>query len=301
MSRQSPSPRLPSFAAGALIESPTCLKNRMESVAIVLARAGSKGVPGKNRAPVAGKPCVLWTIEQAQASERVGLVAVSTDDAAVKRQARRAGCIVVDRPAELATDKATVDDAARHAVAALEASGALARIGDGLKIVILYANVPVRPAGLIDGALDLLERSGCDSVQSYAQVGKFHPYWTARVDARSGEVTPWQGKVLNHGIFRRQDLPPAFIPDGGVIALTRRALFCKVKGVAKGPHAFFGRARRGIINPEGSVIDIDSPIDLLLAGSVLGAARASKPAKKRPRPRRVAPHKRAPLNAPNER
>src|SRR5262249_31660711 len=149
-------------------------------------------------------------------------------------------------------DTARVDDATRHAVEALSASPGLPA-SSSLPIVILYGNVPVRPAGLIDSAVRLLVSSKCDSVQSYSPVGKFHPWWTARVDPASGQVRPWEGKVLNHGVFRRQDLPPAFIPDGGVLVVTRRALFGQVADADPGPHAFLGKDRRGVINPEGAV------------------------------------------------
>lgn len=237
----------------------------MGALAVILARAGSKGVPGKNTAPVGGRPCIAWTIEHAQQANSVSRIAVSTDCPEARRIALDMGGEVVERPADLASDRATVDDGARHAVRALGA--------ECDPVVILYANVPVRPAGLIDRALAMLEEQGADSVQSYAPVGKYHPWWTARVDAASGAVRPWEGEVLNHGVFRRQDLPPAHIPDGGVIAVTREALFCEL-GVAPGPHAFFGREerRRGVINPEGSVIDIDSHTDLLVADAVLRAA-----------------------------
>ncbi len=232
----------------------------MDAVAIILARGGSKGVPGKNAALVAGKPCIAWTIEAARGASAVARVAVSTDDARLAAIAREHSAEVVERPPDLAIDTARVDDAARHAARSIAAEG---------PFVILYGNVPVRPPGLIDAALGLLLRSGCDSVQSYAPVGKHHPWWTARVDPASGLVRPWEGDLLNHGIHRRQDLPPAHIPDGGVIALTRRALMLEIPGIPPGPHAFFGSDRRGVINPEGSVVDIDSPTDLLVADAVL--------------------------------
>ena len=114
-------------------------------------------------------------------------------------------------------------------------------------IAILYANVPVRPPDKPDRALaelanDRPGRPPADSVQSYLGVGKHHPWWTARIDPDSAGVSP-QGNTLNHGVFRRQDLPPAFIPDGGVIA-TREALMLEIQsGVSPGPHAFF-RTRR---------------------------------------------------------
>lgn len=232
---------------------------------IILARAGSKGVPGKNHAMVGGRACIEWTIDAAKAAQSVTHIGVSTDSPEVAAVAAKAGCTVITRPSDLASDTATVDAAARHAVQNWTLTPAATHV------VVLYANVPIRPAGLIDRAVELLRSSGCDSVQSYAPVGKYHPWWTARLDA-SGQVRAWEGEVLNHNIFRRQDLPPAYIPDGGIIAVSRRALMLEIPGVPAGPHAFFGLDRRGVINPEGSVVDIDSPVDLVVADTLLRRA-----------------------------
>jgi N-acylneuraminate cytidylyltransferase len=173
------------------------------------------------------------------------------------------GAAVVERPAELAGDAASVDAGVRHAASAIELGGA--------PVVILYANVPVRPPRLIDRALELLAEPDVDSVQSFTAVGKHHPWWTCRVDAETGRVEAWDGGPLFHGVYRRQGLAPAFIPDGGVIAVTRDALFLEVDGVPQGPHAFLGREqnRRGVMTEPGDVIDIDSPIDLRVADAVL--------------------------------
>jgi N-acylneuraminate cytidylyltransferase len=242
-------------------------------MAVILARGGSKGVPGKNIAPVAGRPCIAWTIDAARAARGISRIVVSTDGLRIAAIAREMGTELVMRPADLASDTARVDDAARHAVREAERAG---HAWSG-PLVILYANVPVRPAGLIDRALTMLEESGCDSVQSYAPVGKHHPWWMTRIDA-DGSVRPWEGEVLNHGVYRRQDLPPALVPDGGVIALTRAALLGEIAGVEPGPHAFFGRDRRGVINPEGGVVDIDTPLDLVVADAVL-RQQAGQPAR----------------------
>lgn len=230
-----------------------------DAIAIVLARGGSKGLPGKNTASVAGKPCVLWTIEAAVNAGSIARVVVSSDDAQALEIARSHGCEVVERPDTLAHDTATIDDAARHASEAVGSPGG--------PIVILYANVPVRPERLIDDAVKMLVESGCDSVQSYAKVGKHHPWWTVRV-GDDGQVKPWEGEVLYHNCFRRQDLPAAMVPDGGVIALTGDALMCRV-GAPEGPHCFLGNDRRGVITNEGDVIDIDSRIDQLVADAIL--------------------------------
>jgi CMP-N-acetylneuraminic acid synthetase len=229
------------------------------AIAIILARAGSKGLPGKNTLPVAGKPCALWTIEAATHSATIGRVVVSSDDAGVLELARAHGCEGVERPAALAHDTATIDDAARHAYESIGSPQA--------PVVILYANVPVRPRSLIDDAVEMLRETGCDSVQSYARIGKHHPWWTVRV-GEDGQVRPWEGDVLYHNCFRRQDLPAAMVPDGGVMALTPDALMRRV-GASEGPHCFLGNDRRGVITDEGDVIDIDSRIDLLVADAVL--------------------------------
>jgi N-acylneuraminate cytidylyltransferase len=242
---------------------------RAFTLGIVLGRAGSKGLPGKNMLPVGGKPCAQWSVEHLQRSSRVDAIAVSSDAPEMLALARTMGVDAVDRPEQLASDHATVDDAARDALLRWEAQ----RAERADRIVILYANVPVRPTSLTDTALDLLGSSGCDSVQSYAPVGKYHPWWTAVVEESSGAVRPWEGELLNHGVYRRQDLPPAHIPDGGVIALTREALLLDIPGVPAGPHAFFGSDRRGIISAEGSVIDIDTAADRARAEAALREAR----------------------------
>jgi len=241
----------------------------MRTLALILARAGSKGVPGKNRAIVAGRPCCAWTIDDARDARLVSRIALSTDDPELQRLGLQSGVDVVARPAELATDHAPVDEAARHAVAALDGPAPDA-------VVILYANVPVRPRGLIDRAIATLAETGADSVQSYASVGKHHPWWTARLDERTGRVEPWEGERLNHGVHRRQDLPPAYVPDGGVLAVATRALRLEIDGVEPGPHAFFGRDRRGVATAAGEVVDIDAPRDLALAEAAL-AERLADP------------------------
>lgn len=241
----------------------------MNATAIILGRGGSKGLPRKNLLTIAGKACVQWTIDAARTAASVSRVAVSSDDEEMLAIAAASGAIAIKRPADLASDTARVDDAARHAVRMLMDQG---RHRPADPVVVLYANVPVRPADCIDRAVERLVETGCDSVQSYQGAGKHHPWWTARV-GEDGVVRPWEGEVLNHGVFRRQDLPPAFVPDGAVIALTTRALMLEIAGVTPGPHAFFGKDRRGIVNAEGSVVDIDTRADLMVAEAMLRGGR----------------------------
>lgn len=228
-------------------------------LAVVIGRAGSKGLPRKNALPVAGIPMIARTVRFARASGRIDRTIVSTDGAEIAAIAHDEGVDVFLRPDEVSHDTATVDSAVRHAVLA---SGSRAEI-----VVILYANVPVRPADLADRAVALLESSGADSVQSYYRVGKTHPYWMSRLD---GEARVSQ--FVENRIYRRQELPPLFMPDGGVIAVRRASLFDVREGE---PHAFFGRDRRGVETREGDVIDVDSALDLAVAEAILRDREAS--------------------------
>lgn len=234
----------------------------MNALAVILARAGSKGVPGKNRAIVGGRVCVSWTIDFAKQSAGVERVVLTSDDTDLLQVAMSSGIDVVLRPLTLASDTASVEDTVRHAVESVGWRDA--------PVAVLYGNVPVRPADLLDRALRVMEETGADSVQSYSPVGKHHPWWTVRV-GEDGAATPWEGDVINHGVDRRQDLPAAHIPDGGVLVVSCDALFHRIDGAPKGPHRFLGADRRAVVSPEGSVIDIDEPIDLIVADATLRA------------------------------
>jgi len=252
--------------------------NRRNVLGIILARGGSKGVPNKNLRVLNGRPCIAWTVDHAVRSETLSHVLVSSDDVQILREASAGGVETDLRPPEEATDNATIDAAARGA---LDRWMSTSRVTPDA-VAVLYGNVPVRPKDLTDRAVAMLLETSCDSVQSYAPVGKRHPWWTARVDA-SGRVRPWEGETLNNGVFRRQDLPPAFVPDGGALVVSLPALRLERAERDMGPHGFLGRDRRGILTEDGEVIDIDSEVDLLVAEAILSARSegAGKPVRER--------------------
>lgn len=225
----------------------------LTALAVIIGRSGSKGLPDKNARLLLDRPMICHTIEDAQSANFIGRVIVSTDGDAIAAAAESMNVQVIRRPAELANDTATVDSAVRHAVLAIESTDPI--------IVILYANVPVRPDDLIDRAIETLITTGADSVQSYSDVGKHHPYWMVKIDDE-GRVSP----NIANTIYRRQDLPPLFLPDGGVIAVRRESLFTIVDGQ---PHAFLGKDRRGIISPAGFVIDVDAEADFRVAEAAI--------------------------------
>ncbi len=232
----------------------------MTCLGVILARAGSKGFPDKCLRVLAGKPVIAYTFEHAIASRRLSSVVLTTDSEPAKAFAREAGIQVIDRPAELATDTATVDAAARHAVETFESDGAVPVD----VVVLLYGNIPVRADGLIDRAIEHLAASGADSVRSVAPVSKQHPDWLHRLEGdRMQQFRP-------NSIHRRQDLSPLYYHDGAVAVVTRRALF----GALDAPddyQAFLGADRRALVQRPEDAVDIDEPIDLYVAEAVLRA------------------------------
>lgn len=224
-------------------------------LAVILARAGSKGLPSKNVLPIAGRPMIAYTLAEAKAARRIDDVCVTTDLPKAADVARFMGVFIVDRPAELAGDTATVDSAVRHAVEVYERTERPVT-----HVAILYGNVPVRSPGIIDTAVEHLIQSRCDSVRSVKPVDKQHPDWLHRLD--DDRLIQYR----KNSIYRRQDLERLYYHDGAVLAVTRTSLFVTSPDDA---HAFLGGDRRAVISEGGPTVDVDSPEDLALAEAII--------------------------------
>jgi CMP-N,N'-diacetyllegionaminic acid synthase len=225
---------------------------------VVLARAGSKGLPNKHLLTLMGRPVVSYTLDHAREAERLTRVVVSSDCPLVRRFGTVNGFDAIGRPPELATDDAGVQDVLLHAVDTVEGDGSF--YAD--VVVVLYGNVPVRPAGVIDRAVDLLADTGADSVRSFAPVGKWHPAWMSRLH---GDVVE---PVIRGSVHRRQDLEPLVLHDGAVVAVTRSSLD-RGRTRRTDPHAFFGVDRRGFEVGAGETVEVDARRDLYIAEAVL--------------------------------
>ncbi|MHC4065356.1 MAG: N-acetylneuraminate synthase family protein, partial [Planctomycetota bacterium] len=221
-----------------------------------------KGLPDKCVRPLLGRPVIDYTFDHAQTAKSLDAIVLSSDSEAAQRLARGRGIAVVDRPAKLAGDTATVDDVARHALRAFErTAGRTVEV-----VVLLYGNIPIRADGFIDRAVRHLIDTGADSVRTVAPVTKQHPDWVHRLDGdRMSQFRP-------NSIYRRQDLEPFYYHDGAVVAVTRAALFAapRWEGDFQG---FLGDDRRAITQQPEDSVDIDGPLDFHIAEALLRADR----------------------------
>ena len=174
------------------------------ALALIPARGGSKGIPGKNLQKVEGVPLVCRSIRAAQASLGVGRVMVSTDDDAIASAAENEGAGVIQRPAAIAGDTASSESALLHALDILEQQGPLET-----SLVFLQCTSPFTTGAQIDAVLAALQSEHCNS--SFA-VTPWHGFlW--RADGQGINHDPGQPRQ------RRQDLEPAFLETGAIYAM----------------------------------------------------------------------------------
>lgn len=188
------------------------------AIAIIPARAGSKGLPGKNIKALCGKPLIAWSIEKALQSRYVDEVLVSTDSEDIARLAVEHGAKAPFlRPPELSTDSATTLSAVQHALDYYRASSA--RAFD--IVVLLEPTSPLREDADIDRMLERLAAKWIDfdSIVSMGQVRE-HPSIMKRVTG--GEIEPFCPVLAQ--TTRRQDNEAAYFPYGVAYIVKTRSL-----------------------------------------------------------------------------
>lgn len=181
-------------------------------LALVPARAGSKGLPGKNIRMLHGKPLLGWPIAAAKASRYVDKVVVSTDSAEYAQIARECGAEVpVLRPKHLAEDTAPSSAAIVHMLDVLEAGGESYDY-----IVLLEPTSPLTEGGDVDAALESLVEKGAiaDAVVGVSELISSHPAFAVR-KLPDGRLEPYSELDFTR-LPRRQDVAPVYALDGSL-------------------------------------------------------------------------------------
>ena len=210
-------------------------------LALIPARGGSKGLPGKNILSVNGRPLLAWTVEAALGSRCVDRTVISSDDDAILQAARACGCEVpFRRPAALATDSATSIDVALHALDSLPEHDI---------VVLLQPTSPLRSAADIDSACERLVDPHVSSCVSVCPVEQ-SPYWMYRLgaDAILEPLLETPGSAA-----RRQDLPLVYTLNGAVYAARTKWL--------RQSRSFVGSGTVAHVMPRERSIDIDTRDD----------------------------------------
>jgi CMP-N,N'-diacetyllegionaminic acid synthase len=229
----------------------------MSIVAVIPARGGSKGIPRKNLAQIAGKPLIAYTIEAARKATSLDRVLVSTDDGEIANAARNLGVEAPFlRPPALADDTTPMLAVLEHALTWLEFQGVSIEA-----LVLLQPTSPLRRAEHIDEAVALFRTSSATSVVSVVEVPhQFNPVSVMSIS--NGLLQPFLGQDAL--IKRRQDKPRVFARNGPAV------LVCQPVTLKRGD--LYGQCCVPYMMSEQDSIDIDEPHDLNAAEAAILAA-----------------------------
>lgn len=227
----------------------------MKILAVIPARGGSKGVPGKNIRSILGKPLIYYTLDCAMKSKMITDIVVSTDNEVIREIAINFGAQApFIRPAELATDNALAIHTIQHAVREME----MRKKMKYHYIIMLQPTSPLKTAEDIDQALQKLISENADGIISVVNVDNNHPMKMkvfTKPETNSGKLIDYATPPFEN--CPRQLLPPVYIVNGAIYATKRDVLMNK--GTFQGDYCL------GFIMPAQKSINIDTEFDFLLA------------------------------------
>ena len=226
----------------------------MKIAAFILARAGSKGLPGKNIIDFMGKPLIAWSIDAARGCSHVTDIIVSTDGEKIAQAARDYNCDVMMRGEALSNDTALPKDAIRYHLSQMDVQPDIT--------VLLQPTSPLRAADDITNCLTPILSEGYDSAATFMKAPK-SPYhaWTEDSGTPSPFVegfNPWQP---------RQALAPTYCLNGACYAVKTDVF------LADNTHSFLPGKAKMVVMPDERSVDIDTKLDLDIAAAIYKATR----------------------------
>ena len=212
-------------------------------LAVIPARGGSKGVPGKNIRILNGKPLIQWTIDAAKKSRHIERLILSSDDDAIINVALGLGCEVpFKRPSCLAQDDTPGIDPILHSISQLPGYD---------YVVILQPTSPLRTTSDIDGAIEMCISKGANSCVSICSAQE-NPFWMYQISEENTIIPFLEGKEKYN---RRQDVPAIYKLNGAIYVVNVNWLLQSKKLINKDTIGF--------VMPVERSIDIDTELDLI--------------------------------------
>jgi CMP-N-acetylneuraminic acid synthetase len=229
----------------------------MKNFVFIFARGGSKGLPGKNIKPLAGKPLIHYSIETAKKCPSIDEVFVSTDDITIAEIALQAGAVIIDRPAELASDTSPEWLSWRHGIEWVEN-----HYGKFECFVSLPATSPLRDISDVEGAIAKLKSSLADICISVTPASRSPYFNMVKVldDETCELVIKPEGAVT-----RRQDAPDVF--DITTVVYVASPTFIKNND------SLFSGTVTSVVVPKDRAVDIDDIYDFLLAEAIVSGIK----------------------------
>lgn len=236
-----------------------------EVLAVIPARGGSKGLPGKNIRMLLGKPLIAYSVELSQTLQHSVECVVSTDDETIAATSRDCGASVpFMRPPHLATDSASTTDALRHALETME--GITGKTYD--MVLLLEPTSPTRNPKYVDEAITKLSASPqLDGVISVSEPF-FNPLWVGVRPSTDDPSRLTRYFPQGEGIVRRQDTE-RFLHINGSFYVWRSDFIRTVEGM------WFDEGVHGHVEiPEVQAFSIDQlqEFDLIQAVAEAGLA-----------------------------
>ena len=230
----------------------------MNVLGLITARGGSKGIPGKNITPLAGRPLLAYTCDAALASRSIARTIISTDDPKIADVARQCGIEApFMRPQALATDTATSIDVALHALHWFIQTEK--QTPDAL--LLLQPTSPLRTADHIDAAINIMHQHQADTVVSVVEVPhRFTPYNVMTLQGNT--LQPFWQEEVTFDRYRRQETPRLYGRNGPAVLATQINTLLEKK-------SFYGDTVAPYLMSPRDSIDIDDAFDLEIAEYLL--------------------------------
>lgn len=219
-------------------------------LAIIPARGGSKGLPGKNIRMLGGKPLIHWKIQAALECKSIDRIILSTDSHEIADACSNTGIeIPFMRPENLAEDNSSSIDVYNYTIKRLTEEN---NFFDD-KYVVLLPTVPFVTADDIDNAVTIFEENNADSVISCTRLG-FPKEWIFDINMKTNVIMNTNNDI---SLLPRQSYKDSFIPNGGIYVL-RHSLLSTQK-------TYYFKNTMAYEMPEERSIDIDTMHDFKLA------------------------------------